>query len=368
MTDYEIYALTSYKDGVQEDLRPVKRARMDDLNKDKLREYIEKAKMEKPNFSSFSDEKIMKLCGIIENDEGTIYPTLAGVLLFADYPQAFFPQLFVACVVIPGKEVGDLGEMGQRFDDNKRIEGTIEEMLENTLSFIRKNMSYKVIISSTTGKREDLPEYPILALKEAIANALVHRDYSVSREGTYIQIRMFDDRIEIQNPGALYGNNRLEKLGTDTIVETRNKNIIRILEEMGNIIENRHTGIPTMKKEMKKMNLPEPKFEEIRGDFKVTFYNSEIDVITQGDQGITQGDQGITQGEGHINMRFSNYDRILKYCMEAKTISEISNYLGYKSSKHVKKYYINPLIDCQKIALTIPKKPTSQNQKYITIK
>lgn len=170
--------------------------------------------------------------------------------------------------------------MGQRFDDNKKIEGTLDEMLEQTLSFIRKNIGTKIIIDSN-GKRENLPEYPMKALREAVANALVHRDYSISRESAYIYVQIYDDRIEILNPGDLYGNNRLENLGTDMILEARNKNIVRLLEEKGNIIENRHTGIATIKKEMQKMGLPEPEFKSLRGDFKVILRKEKVDVRVQ---------------------------------------------------------------------------------------
>ena len=60
--------------------------------------------------------------------------------------------------------------MGQRFDDNRRIEGTIEEMLEGAISFIRRNIAVRVIIDDNE-KREDIPIYPMKALREAIANA-----------------------------------------------------------------------------------------------------------------------------------------------------------------------------------------------------
>ena len=270
MTDYEIYSLQSYKDGIQEDLRPIKRATLEDLDKEKISNYLEKVKKDKPNFSKFSDEKILKLSGIIENSTGIIYPTLSGIMMFGEYPQGYLPQLFVACVVIPGTKLGDVGEMGQRFDDNKRVEGTLDEMLDQTLSFIRRNIGTKVIIDNN-GKRENIPEYPMKALREAVANALIHRDYSISRESAYIYVQIYDNRIEIINPGDLYGNNRIENLGTDMMLEARNKNIVRLLEEKGNIIENRHTGIATMREEMKKMGLPEPEFESLRGDFKVTF-------------------------------------------------------------------------------------------------
>ena len=191
--------------------------------------------------------------------------------MFGEYPQAFLPQLFVACVVVPGIKLSDVGEMGQRFDDNKRVEGTLDEMLDQTLAFIRRNIGTKVIIDNN-GKREDIPAYPMKALREAVANALIHRDYSISRESAYIYVQIYNDRIEIINPGDLYGNNRIENLGTDMMLEARNKNIVRLLEEKGNIIENRHTGIATMREEMRKMKLPEPKFESLRGDFKVTFW------------------------------------------------------------------------------------------------
>lgn len=280
MTDYEIYSLQSYKDGIQEDLRPIKRATIEDLDKEKISNYLEKVKKDKPNFSKFSDEKILKLSGIIENSTGIIFPTLAGIMLFGEYPQGYLPQLFVACVVVPGTKLGDVGEMGQRFDDNKRVEGTLDEMLDQTLIFIRRNVGTKIIIDNN-GKRENIPEYPMKALREAVANALIHRDYSISRESAYIYVQIYDDRIEIINPGDLYGNNRIENLGTDMMLEARNKNIVRLLEEKGDIIENRHTGIATMREEMKKMGLPEPEFESLRGDFKVTFRKEKAKISEQ---------------------------------------------------------------------------------------
>ena len=150
------------------------------------------------------------------------------------------------------------------------LQEDLDEMLEQTLNFIRRNIATKIIIDDN-GKRENVPEYPMKALREAVANALIHRDYSISRESAYIYVQIYNDRIEIINPGDLYGNNRLENLGTDMMLESRNKNIIRLLEEKGNIIENRHTGIATMREEMKKMGMPEPEFQSLRGDFKVIF-------------------------------------------------------------------------------------------------
>lgn len=82
--------------------------------------------------------------------------------------------------------------------DNQRIEGSISEMLDEAISFVKRNMKNKTIINPETGVREDRTDYPITAVREAIVNALVHRDYSIHTEGMPIQIIMYEDRMEIK--------------------------------------------------------------------------------------------------------------------------------------------------------------------------
>ena len=235
MTDYEIYALQSYNDHIFEDTRPTRRASIDDLDKEELTKYVNKLKEAKPNFAKNDFDKCLKLCSITDTSEENIYPTLAGTMIFGEYPQTYYPQLFIACVVVPGIELGDTGAMGERFIDNKRIEGTIEEMIAGAMNFLTRNMKTSVIIDSN-GQRINRTEYPLEALREAIANALIHRDYSTQTENAYVSVYMYNDRIEIINPGILYGTNKLEKLGTATTMEARNPTIVRILEEKDNYI------------------------------------------------------------------------------------------------------------------------------------
>lgn len=91
MTDYELYALQSYKEHIFEDTRPTKRASLEDLNKNSLISYIDKIKSNKPNFAKNSFDKCLKLCGITDNNSERIYPTLAGTMIFGEYPQSFYP-------------------------------------------------------------------------------------------------------------------------------------------------------------------------------------------------------------------------------------------------------------------------------------
>lgn len=364
MTDYEIYAMQSYNDHIFEDTRPTKKATIDDLNNEKLKNYIDNLKIDKPHFAKNDFIKCLKICGIIDNSNNQIYPTLAGTLIFGEYPQTFYPQLFIACAVIPGIELGDVGQNGERFIDNRRIEGTIEEMLDETINFLRRNMKTSVIVNSN-GKRVDRIEYPLEALREAIANALIHRDYSVQTENAYISVYMYDDRIEILNPGALYGANKLEKLGTASVMESRNPTIVRILEEKGSVIENRHSGIPTMKREMKKCGLPEPKFYEERDSFKVVFRNNNI-MDRHLQSGQVSGQVG-GQVSGQVNQIEKYKKLVLEFCKSPKTTNEIKRYLGIKSRNYIRENVIKPLIENNLLDYTNKNHINASNQKYITL-
>ena len=354
MTDYEIYALQSYNEHICEDKRQAF-ATIKDLDIDKICKYFEKIGSNKPNFSNLTFEEKLILSGIAVEKQGVIYPTLTGIMLFGLFPQFVFPQLFVACVVVPGKELGDTGSDGERFIDNKRIDGTIDEMLDGTLNFLRRNMKTKVIIDKF-GKRTDITEYPVDALKEAVANALIHRDYSSYTDRGYISVNMYEDRIEIISPGALYGPNKLEKLYDSTFMEVRNPTIVRILEENHSIIENRHTGIKTIISEMKKYNLPKPEFYEERDAFKVVFRKN----INSGAQSGAQSGQQLRLNDIQ--------NTVLDFCINPKSAKEIREYLGISSKRYVGEKIIKPLIDLNLLEYTNKNNYKARNQKYITVK
>ena len=119
--------------------------------------------------------------------------------MFADYPQEYFPQLSILAVRVPGQDMSSTGAVGERFTDNTRIEGNISNMLDDAMAFVRKNSKISTVINPITGKREDRSEYPMIAIREVILNALVHRDYSSFTQNSPITICMFSDRIEIEN-------------------------------------------------------------------------------------------------------------------------------------------------------------------------
>lgn len=171
MTEYEVYSYEAYRKKYQDDIRGVQRATLSSLNKEKLALYIDLLKSGKPNLSNMDDESIYELMSVTRNNE----ITLSATMIFSPYPQAYFPQLCITAIAVPGTEIGCIGDSGERFLDNQRIEGSISEMLDEAISFVKRNMKNKTIINPETGVREDRTDYPITAVREAIVNALVHR-------------------------------------------------------------------------------------------------------------------------------------------------------------------------------------------------
>ena len=375
MSEYEIYKCISYRDNVRDDLKPVLKASIKDFDEKLLNKFIANAKADKPKFAEFSDEEILLQYGALTEVEDKIFPTVAGIMVFGIYPQKFFPQWFVAAIVIPGFEIADLGDEGQRFDDNKRIEGNISEMYEETIAFLNRNMKVKVIISDKTGLRTDITQYPLDALREAISNMIIHRDYSQFKTGAYSIVTVYKDRIEFRNVGNLYGSNTIELLETRKAMEVRNETIVKLLETLGGIIENRHTGIFTMQKKMKEANLPEPIFTNEREDFVVTFYNGEYPELYPEElmknknvqvnaQVKDKNAQVNTQDNQKVVIKVSE-KAIMELCIEPKSLKEIIEYFGYKNARGFREKYINPLLKENKLRQTIPDKPRSRNQKYI---
>ena len=342
MTEYEIYSYEAFRKKYQDDLREIPRASFASLNQETLKTYLEKVREGKPKLSRLPDEEICELMSITRNGE----VTLSAVLLFSPYPQAYFPQLCITAVVVPGKELGETGILGERFLDNRRIEGTLPEMLDGAIQFVRKNMKIKTIIDPDTGKRTDHTDYPVEAVREAVLNALVHRDYSIHTEGMPIQVVMYEDRLEIRNPGGIYGRLRVDQLGK-VQPDTRNPVLASALEILG-VTENRYSGIPTMRRALAGAGLPEPVFQDTRGSFLVEFYKMREDGQEQPDR--------LTEEEKSL----------LIFCRTPRTRREICDYLGLSSTTYAIQRHVTPLVEKGFICLSIPEKPSSPRQLYFT--
>lgn len=343
MTAYEIYNYESFRKRAKDDLRPVSEVNISLFNQRRLSEYLELVKQDRKNLASnISDTDILDLMGVTVRG----VPSLAGVMTFSLYPQTWFPQLCITAVVVPGIQIGDQTDDGMRFIDNKRITGSIPDMLEDAVEFVRKN-SRSMTVVDKHGNRVDKPEYPLRAVREAILNGLIHRDYSQYTENTPMSIEMYRDRIVFRSSGVLFGRESIQMLGKSR-PEPRNAALMNMLEVL-KITENRYSGIPTMYHDLRELDMPDPVFEIRRGEFIATFYNS------------------LYETPAHNLERKDMMEALLEYCRTPRSRAEITAFTG-KSAYYTAKAYLNPLLDAGRLMRTIPCKPKSPMQRFVSRK
>ncbi len=336
MSEYEIYSYEAFRKRIRDDIRAIDNVKLRLLDEKRMETYLDAVKTERRNLAeNVSQEEILELMGITTDGQ----PTLAGLMTFSKYPQTYFPQLCITAVALPGTEMGTIGDDGERFIDNKRITGAIPDMLDEAVEFVRKNSRTKTIIDEN-GHRSDKTEYPIKAVREAILNALVHRDYSIHTENVPIRIEMYRDRMEITNSGGLYGKISIDALGK-VHPETRNAALANMLELL-KITENRYSGIPTIRKEFLDAGLPAPVFSVIHGEFKVVMKN------------------------GYNKESQSMLESIVEFCDVPRTRAELTAFTG-KSRTYTMTQMVQPLVDSGKLKLTLPEKPKSSKQKFVKV-
>jgi ATP-dependent DNA helicase RecG len=198
--------------------------------------------------------------GLFKKDRDQIYPTNAAVLL-SDSPirKHEFPYAKIECARFKGADK-------RVFLDQQTIEKPIHKLAESCLDFVKKNIA----LSSEIGEiyRQDRWEYPLEAIREAIINAIIHRDYSIL--GSDIKLAIFDDRLEIISPGPLPETITLENLGSGRS-EIRNRVLAPIFKDL-RLIEAWGTGIQKIKHEINEA-YPEIElvFDEIGYGFLLKF-------------------------------------------------------------------------------------------------
>jgi len=273
----EIRHLASAKGSGDYEQQSVPGATLTDLDTDIIAEYAEKRRLRSPRGEKLSGNDLLMDSGAIDAAGN---PTVAGVLLFARNPQRLLPQSSVVWVRFAGTEPhGREGAPG--YMQREEIHGSLSQIIEGLWNKIWEEMRRESVIVGL--QREEVPEYPPAAVREAIVNAVAHRDYHLT--GRRIEVRMFDDRMEIISPGGLPGHITL-----DNIVEehfSRNPRLVKGLFYWG-FIEELGLGIDRMIDEMIRAGHPAPQFEAHPFAFKVTLRNVRERQVRKWQQNLTE--------------------------------------------------------------------------------
>jgi len=196
---------------------------------------------------------------LIADYRENLYPTKGGLLLFGKRRDGFFPDPFIRLIRFEGLTKSSA-------IDHLDIKSPLPIAIDEAIAFIRRNTSMKAVIQAM--RREDIPQYPHEAVREAVINAVLHTDYSTMRSS--IQVAIFDDRMEITNPGPLPLGLSLET-ALSGVSQLRNKVLGRVFREL-RLIEQWGSGLARMRDVCLQHGGSAPKFEELDLFFRVTLY------------------------------------------------------------------------------------------------
>jgi predicted HTH transcriptional regulator len=195
--------------------------------------------------------------------QGRQVPTIGGLLLFGKDRFARFPDAWI--------QAGRFAGINRaRLLDSAEIRSFLPRAAEEAIAFIRKHLTHESIIEGV--RREDRWSVPLVAIREAVMNGIVHADYA--QHGAPIRIALFDDRIEIENPGLLPFGLTIEDI-MQGISKLRNRVIGRVFHEL-HLIEQWGSGIQRMTAACQEAGLEAPRLEEIGTHFRVTISSARV--------------------------------------------------------------------------------------------
>ena len=238
-------------------------ARLEDLDWEKAGRYLSSLE----HLSEVPPEEALLRRGCLVQGETGPRPTYAGLLLFGREPQRWVPSAEILVARYGGTAMDDVFVKEQ-------VRGTLPEQIRRAEAFVTSNMRRGVRLLGL--ERVEEAEYPSEAVREAIVNAVAHRDYQI--RGDEIRVLMFADRIEFYSPGRLPGHVTVENLVEERY--SRNEITVQILSDMG-FIERLGYGIDRMIRLMAEAGLPEPRFQETSAGFQVTLMGQGQALLSQ---------------------------------------------------------------------------------------
>lgn len=278
MTQAEIGLTIANRGQPTYDAEPVAGAGIDDLDTHATRRMLERARGTSRSLRDVDDESALRrLRVLVPDDDGRPVPSLGGMLALGSFPQEWYPQLMITLIV----HEADPGTSGQpRFLDNQQFRGPIPEQVAECVAAVRRNIAARGFVGESG--RLDAPDYPLEAVREAVVNAVLHRDYSPVSRGTQITVELHPDHLEVTSPGGIFGPVTVADLGEEGVSSSRNGYLAQLLSDTylprsdRVVAENRASGVPAMIRDLLRSGLPQPTFRNHPGRFEVRFARSEL--------------------------------------------------------------------------------------------
>ena len=359
-----IAELERQKQNISFDSELVFRKSADEIELQSFRELFKEKAGDK-----LTKQVLLKL-ELFKSEQGKELPTNALILLSDDeLRKQQFPYAKIECARFKGTVPGN-------FIDQKTIDTNVGLQAEQAYQFVLRHISQGTI-DYTGVYRNDRWEYPIIAIREVIRNAVIHRDYSLT--GKDIKIAIFDDKVEITSPGKLMPTVDFSDMESGQS-DIRNKILAPVFKRLG-IIEQWGNGLKLIAEELHSYPEIELSWKEPGIAFRVTFTNKnyiqqpEFDIEAIGQEVGTK--LGLSWDQVGTRLALSQHQvgtklasswhqvaEILNFCRNPQSIQHIMELAKWKDRTKFRNKYINPFLDLGLIQMTIPDMPKSSKQKY----
>jgi ATP-dependent DNA helicase RecG len=287
LSDLEVQGFLSSRHPPHFDRGPVDGATTADLDPDLVAAFIAAVRDRDPRgLGRFTDDRELLLRAGVTLGDGR--PAVAGLLALGIHPQQFFPRFVIQASAEPRAD----DPPGVRARNQVTITGAVPRMLDEALAWARRTFD-TTIVTQPDGSVHDQPGYPLVAFRELVANALVHRDLDHWSAGLAIEIRLRRDRLVITNPGGLYGIT-VDRLGKDAVTSARNARLVAIClhvrtpDSGSRVIEALASGIPMVNTALAEQTLPPAHFIDAGIRFTAIVQHPDDGPLTTPDLTTTQ--------------------------------------------------------------------------------
>lgn len=286
---------------------PVADAGIEDLDMDYIRAYCKRI-----GYSKTPEEYVRENKNYVTVKDGREQVSVAAILLFGKDPQVFFPRAFIRFI----RYDGTAAKVGKDMNVIKDVifDGRILEQVEKAIEFIKIQMKEKTYLGHD-GIFVTEEEYSEFVRTEIVVNAAAHRDYAI--RGTDIQIKMFDDRLEVDSPGTFAGGVKKENIRYTHF--SRNPKIAAFLKDYGYVKEYGE-GVDRMCKELEAIGLPNPEFDNSTFILKTTVKSASFDHESTQDTSIQPQNASIQQNDASIHEK----DELITMLHELESIKAIT--------------------------------------------
>ncbi|QIS16269.1 ATP-binding protein [Nocardia arthritidis] len=254
MSALEEQAFLASRQCPQFDHAPVSGAEIADLDDELVADFAHTVRLrDRRGLGRFEGAELLRRAGVVTTDG---IPTVAGLLALGVHPQQWFPRYVIQAAAEPSPT----DPPDARVRNQQVITGPIPRMLDATMEWAQQTFD-TIIVDQPDGRVIDVPEYPMVAFRELIANALLHRDLDHWSAGMAVEVRLRRDRLVVSNPGGLYGIT-VDRLGKDAVTSARNRWLVNICQYLrspdsgGRVVEALATGIPTINRSLTEAGLP----------------------------------------------------------------------------------------------------------------